>query len=188
MPENLSGVRALIVTAQTGVEHDELVQPRQWLLDRDATVVHAAPESGDVQTFRHDTEKDEVARADAALSEVSVADFDILVVPGGTVNADKLRTESAAVRLATDFAAAGKPIAAICHGPWLLVEAGLTRGKTLTSYPSLRTDIANAGGAWVDEAVVRSREDGWTLLTSRNPGDLRDFSTAIGSEMVAAAS
>ncbi|MFC8044747.1 type 1 glutamine amidotransferase domain-containing protein [Nocardia sp. NPDC057353] len=186
MTENLDGVRVLIITSQTGVEHDELLDPKQWLLGKNATVVHAAPERGDVQTFRHDTEKDEVATADTALGEVSPADFDILVIPGGTVNADKLRTEPKAVELATEFAKAGKPIAAICHGPWLLVEAGLVRGKTLTSYPSLRTDIGNAGGAWVDEAVVRSTDDGWTLITSRNPGDLPDFETAIGSQLVAA--
>ena len=108
--------------------------------------------------------------------------FDLLI-PGGTVNADKLRLEERAVALAKDFAAAGKPIAAICHGPWLLVEAGLVAGKTLTSYRSVRTDISTAGGTWVDEAAVRSAEDGWTLITSRNPGDLGDFLEAICVEV-----
>ncbi|MCP2287229.1 type 1 glutamine amidotransferase domain-containing protein [Nocardia amikacinitolerans] len=179
----LDGVRVLVVTSNTGVEHDELLVPRDELRERGARVTHAAPKSEAVQTFRHDVDKDEVVSPDAALDAVDTDDFDVLVVPGGTVNADKLRADDRAVALAKEFAGAGKPVAAICHGPWLLVEADLLRGKTLTSYHSLRTDVDNAGGAWVDEPVVRSPENGWTLITSRAPGDLSDFVGAISTEL-----
>ncbi|QIS03506.1 DJ-1/PfpI/YhbO family deglycase/protease [Nocardia brasiliensis] len=185
MPDNLKGTRVLVITSNTGVERDELLVPLARLRDSGATVVHAAPKSADVQTFEHDTEKDQTVAPDATLAEVSAEDFDVLVVPGGTVNADKLRAEARAVELVKEFAAAGKPIAAICHGPWLLVEAALTQDKTLTSYSSLRTDVTNAGGRWVDEPVVRSPEHGWLLITSRNPGDLDEFCRAIAEELVA---
>ncbi|MEU2251566.1 DJ-1/PfpI/YhbO family deglycase/protease [Nocardia xishanensis] len=182
MPE-LDDARVLVLTSNTGVEHDELLVPRDELRKRGANVTHAAPKSEPVQTFRHDVDKDEAISPDTSLDAVDVDDFDVLVVPGGTVNADKLRVDDRAVALAKDFASAGKPIAAICHGPWLLVEAELVRGKTMTSYHSLRTDVGNAGGAWVDEPVVRSSDGGWTLITSRAPGDLSDFVGAISTEL-----
>ncbi|MBF6163310.1 type 1 glutamine amidotransferase [Streptomyces gardneri] len=186
MADQLDGTRVLIITSNTGVERDELLVPRDELRQRGARVTHAAPKREQVQTFRHDTEKDAAVQPDSSLHEVSVDDFDVLVVPGGTVNADKLRVTDRAIELAKEFAGAGKPIAAICHGPWLLVNAELVSGKTLTSYFSLRADIVNAGGAWVDEPAVRSAEGGWTLLTSRNPGDLPDFVHAITREVVPA--
>ncbi|WP_040797631.1 type 1 glutamine amidotransferase domain-containing protein [Nocardia higoensis] len=182
----LDGVRVLVVTANTGVEHDELVVPRDRLRERGAAVTHAAPKAEQVSTFRHDLEPAEVVDPDLGLDEVRADDFDVLVLPGGTVNADKLRLDGRAVTLAKSFAGAGKPIAAICHGPWLLAEADLVAGKTLTSYPSLRTDLGNAGGSWVDEPAVRSGEGDWTLITSRNPGDLDDFVYAITREVRAA--
>lgn len=182
----LDGVRALVVTANTGVEHDELVTPRDRLRERGAMVTHAAPKAERVNTYRHDLEPAESVEPDLGLDEARAGDFDVLVLPGGTVNADKLRMDDRAVALAKDFAAAGKPIAAICHGPWLLAEADLIEGKTLTSYPSLRTDLANAGGTWVDEPAVRSGEGDWTLITSRNPRDLDDFVYAITRELSAA--
>ncbi|MFI6172807.1 DJ-1/PfpI/YhbO family deglycase/protease [Nocardia sp. NPDC051052] len=184
MPEDLNGTRVLIITSNTGVERDELLVPQKELKQRGATVVHAAPKNEQVQTFEHDTEKDVTVQPDSSFDDVDVEDFDVLVVPGGTVNADKLRAEDRAVELAKAFAAAGKPIAAICHGPWLLVEAELTPDKTLTSYFSLRTDLTNAGGRWVDQPVVRSAENGWALITSRNPDDLDDFSRAIADELI----
>ncbi|PXX58681.1 protease I [Nocardia tenerifensis] len=183
MTEELNGTRVLIITSNTGVERDELLVPQKNLKEKGATVVHAAPKNEQVQTFEHDTEKDVAVQPDSAFEDVSVDDYDVLVVPGGTVNADKLRAEDRAVELAKEFAAAGKPIAAICHGPWLLAEAELTPDKTLTSYFSLRTDLNNAGGRWVDEPVVRSAENGWTLITSRNPDDLDDFCGAITQEL-----
>ncbi|MFE9581729.1 DJ-1/PfpI/YhbO family deglycase/protease [Nocardia sp. NPDC006044] len=184
MSEELNGKRVLIITSNTGVERDELLVPQKQLADKGATVVHAAPKNEQVQTFEHDTEKDVTVQPDASFDDLDVDDFDVLVVPGGTVNADKLRTEDRAVELAKAFAGAGKPIAAVCHGPWLLVEAELTPDKTLTSYFSLRTDVLNAGGRWVDEPVVRSAENDWALITSRNPGDLDDFCRAITEELV----
>lgn len=172
----------LVVTSQTGVERDELLEPLKQLRDSGIRVTHAAPSTDAVQTFVHDTEADTTVDPDTDLASVSVSDFDALVVPGGTVNADKLRTEKGAVDLARGFADAGKTIAAICHGPWLLVEADLVRGKTMTSYPSLQTDVRNAGGQWVDEQVART-QDGWTLITSRNPRDLDAFCAAIETEL-----
>ncbi|MEU7628771.1 type 1 glutamine amidotransferase domain-containing protein [Nocardia sp. NPDC049220] len=186
MPDQLNSARVLIITSNAGVERDELLMPRDELRNRGAQVTHAAPKPDPVQTVRRDVDKDTVVPPDSSLDEVSENDFDMLVVPGGTVNADRLRVTERAVELAKQFVDAGKPIAAICHGPWLLVDAGLLPGKTLTSYFSLRTDITNAGGAWVDEASVQSPEDGWTLITSRNPGDLVDFVDAITQELVPA--
>ncbi|WP_227980973.1 type 1 glutamine amidotransferase domain-containing protein [Nocardia spumae] len=172
----------LVATSQTGIERDELEVPLKRLRDNGIRVTHAAPGAESVHTFVHDTQPDALIDPDITLASATVSDFDALVVPGGTVNADKLRITKEAVDLARGFAAAGKTVAAICHGPWLLVEADLVRGKTLTSYPSLRTDITNAGGQWVDEEVVRTR-DGWTLITSRNPRDLDAFCSAIETEL-----
>ncbi|MEV6337840.1 type 1 glutamine amidotransferase domain-containing protein [Nocardia vinacea] len=188
MSEELRGVRALVITANTGVEHDELLMPLDWLREHGAVAVHATPERGEVQTFRHDVDKDEIVQPDAALNDLEVDDFDLLVVPGGTVNVDKLRVCDRAVEVAQQFVRAGKPVAAICHGPWLLVEADVVAGKTLTSYHSLRTDVVNAEGRWIDRAVVRSDENGWPLITSRSPGDLTEFTDAIGAELTAAQS
>ncbi|WP_405138358.1 DJ-1/PfpI/YhbO family deglycase/protease [Nocardia sp. NBC_01388] len=179
MTDQLSDMRVLFITSNTGVERDELLTPLAWLRDSGARVTHAAAKLEDVQTFVHDVEKDVIVQPDKSLDDIEVDDYDLLVIPGGTVNADKLRMSDRAVELAQQFAGAGKTIAAICHGPWLLVEANLLPGKTLTSYPSLRTDIVNVEGAWVDRPIVLSPEDGWILITSRNPGDLPDFTDAI---------
>ncbi|WP_067570356.1 type 1 glutamine amidotransferase domain-containing protein [Nocardia acidivorans] len=175
MPESVSGARVLILTSNSGVEHDELIVPRDELRARGADVTHAAPKNEAVHTYRHDLEPAEAVQPDAALDDIDPSEFDLLVVPGGTVNADKLRTDTAAQQLARAMASAGRPIAAICHGPWLLIDAGLVAGKTLTSYHSVHTDISNAGGAWVDEPVVRCDHRGWLLITSRSPADLPDF-------------
>lgn len=111
----------------------------------------------------------------------------MLLVPGGTVNADTLRQDSEARRLVREFSDAGKTVAAICHGPWLLIDAGVARGKTLTSYSSVRIDLTNAGADWVDTRVKVCPANGWTLITSRNPGDLQAFNEAIGEALQAAA-
>ncbi|MEU6561031.1 type 1 glutamine amidotransferase domain-containing protein [Nocardia nova] len=182
MSESGTEPTVLVVTSQTGVERDELAVPLKRLRDNGIRVTHAAPAAEPVQTFVHDTERDTTIDPDTTLASVVVSDFDAIVIPGGTVNADKLRVTKEAVDLARGFAAAGKTVAAICHGPWLLVEADLIEGRTLTSYPSLRTDIANAGGRWVDEQVVRTGDD-WTLITSRNPDDLDAFCAAITAEV-----
>ncbi|NKY53335.1 type 1 glutamine amidotransferase domain-containing protein [Nocardia vermiculata] len=172
----------LVVTSQTGVERDELLTPLKQLRDKGIHVTHAAPSTDPVQTFVHDTAPDTTVTPDTDLASVTVDDYDALVVPGGTVNADKLRTVEDAVELARAFAGAGKTIAAICHGPWLLVEADLVRGKTMTSYPSLQTDIRNAGGQWHDEQVARTK-NGWSLITSRKPDDLDAFCGAIAGDL-----
>jgi protease I len=110
----------------------------------------------------------------------------MLIIPGGTLNADHLRMNEDAVSTVRSFASAGRPVAAICHGPWALVEADAVGGKTLTSYPSLRTDIRNAGGAWLDEPVMRDDAGGWTLITSRTPEDLDDFLREVESALTTA--
>ncbi|WP_225724605.1 MULTISPECIES: type 1 glutamine amidotransferase domain-containing protein [unclassified Nocardia] len=184
MPESLDGARVVIITSNAGVEHDELVVPRDRLRERGARVTHAAMKGETVQTYRHDLEPDEQVQPDTALDAVDPSEIDVLVVPGGTVNADKLRMDDRARNLVRQLRTAGKPIAAICHGPWLLVDAGVVPGKMLTSYPSLRTDITNAGGTWVDESVVRSDHNGWTLITSRRPDDLPDFVNTITAQLM----
>ncbi|MFC9995427.1 type 1 glutamine amidotransferase domain-containing protein [Nocardia sp. NPDC127526] len=184
MPVRLDGVRVVIATSNAGVEHDELVVPRDRLRERGAQVGFAAMKNEPVRTFRHDLEPEATVRPDLALEDVDPDEVDLLIVPGGTVNADKLRVHEPARELVRALAARGRPIAAICHGPWLLVDAGVLPGKTVTSYGSLRVDLVNAGGTWVDEPVVRSADDGWTLITSRRPDDLPQFVEAI-TEVVA---
>ncbi|SER98955.1 protease I [Propionibacterium cyclohexanicum] len=172
--------RVAIIASSYGVEADELLTPKGYLESAGYEVVVATPDSQTIQTLVSDKDPGPTVRADAALAELSPSDFDLLVIPGGTINADTLRLQEDARRIAEGFAASGKPIAAICHGPWLVVETGLARGKTLTSYPSLRTDITNAGGNWVDRSVEVDDAQGFTLITSRTPGDLTDFDAAIG--------
>lgn len=173
-------MRIAILTSNTGVEKSELEVPRTAMMKAGWQVSHLAPEAGAVQTVQDDTDKDVVLVADVVIAEASMSDYDALVIPGGTVNVDRLRTERAAVEFTKAMARARKPIAAICHGPWLLVEAGLAPGKTMTSYLSLRTDIVNAGGTWVDREVHHCSAGQWDLVTSRNPGDLDAFTAAIG--------
>jgi protease I len=163
-----------------GVEQDELVVPVEHLRDQGVDVTIAAVEAAPVQTLVGDKDPGRTLQPDATLAEVAAAEFDALLVPGGTINADTLRRDEHAVALARAFAAGGRPIAAICHGPWLLVEAGVLGGVTLTSYPSLQTDVRNAGAAqWRDEEVVTDEAGGFPLVTSRNPGDLPAFTAAL---------
>lgn len=168
-----------VLTAQTGVERAELEQPLEALRAAGATVVHVAPELEPVQTMVSDTDKDATFDPDLTVADASIEDYDLLILPGGTVNADKVRGDAASVALVTQFVDAGKPIAAVCHAPWALIEAGVLPGKTLTSFPTLRTDITNAGGAWVDEEVIVCPANDWNLITSRNPDDLDAFVAAI---------
>ena len=182
---DLTGRRVLAIVTNYGVEQDELVVPARELRDAGATVVVAAQSTEPVQTLVGDKDPGESVRPDTTLGEVDAADFDLLLVPGGTINADTLRQDDTAVGLVKAFASSGRPVAAICHGPWALVEAGLVQGKELTSFPSLATDVRNAGGSWVDRSVVTDVEGGFTLVTSRTPDDLPDFvrevATAAGS-------
>jgi deglycase len=162
------------LVASEGIEKAELVEPWQALMDAGQTPVLMSPEDGDVQLFEH-LDKANTQAVDVTVSKARVDDYDALVLPGGVANPDRLRTDAGAVSLVRDFIASGKPVAAICHAPWTLIEADVVRGKRLTSWPSLRTDVRNAGGEWVDEPSV---VDG-NLITSRNPDDIPAFNSAL---------
>jgi protease I len=166
--------RIAFLTASEGVEEVELTQPWQAALDAGHTAELLSADEGEVQLFNH-LDKADTQAVDRPVAEASVDEYDALVLPGGVANPDALRMDEDAVRFVRDFVASNKPVAAICHAPWTLVEAGCVSGKRLTSWPSLKTDIRNAGGDWVDEEVV---VDG-TLITSRNPGDLPAFNKAL---------
>ena len=160
---------AILVT--DGFEEVELEAPREALDAAGAKTVLVAPKTGWVQGFHHH-DKSEPSPVDKTLREVSVEDFDGLLLPGGALNPDQLRTIPEAVAFVRGFARAGKPIGAICHGPWMLVEADVVRGRTVTSWPSIQTDLRNAGANWVDREGVTDRG----LVTSRKPDDIPAFS------------
>lgn len=162
------------LVAHEGVEQIELTEPWKALEDAGHEPVLVSPRSGEVQMFEH-LDKADTKQVDKTVAEVSVDDFDALVLPGGVANPDALRTDESAVSFVKDFVASGKAVAAICHAPWALVEADVLKGRTLTSYPSLQTDICNAGGTWVDERVHVDEN----LITSRNPDDLPAFCSAL---------
>ncbi|MCI1984258.1 MAG: type 1 glutamine amidotransferase [Bifidobacteriaceae bacterium] len=171
--------KVLIITQNWGIEETELTRPLRDLREAGAQVTLAAAEKAPVETVQHDRYAGETVDADAAYGDVNSADYDLLVVPGGTTNVDRLRVSGDAQRLAKEFAAAGKPIAAICHGAWLLVNAGLLPGKTLTSTRYIKADVENAGGTQVDQEVKVCNANGWRLITSRKPADLDAFVGAI---------
>lgn len=171
---DLSGVKILML-ATDGFEESELFDPRQALLDAGAEVTLASIEKDAIQGVVNDDEKGKTITPDLTLDEVETTEYDALVLPGGVGNPDKLRMEERAVEIVGEFMDDAKIVAAICHAPWLLVEAGLLEGRRATSYPSIRTDVINAGATWTDESVVR---DGH-IATSRNPGDLDAFVAAI---------
>lgn len=178
MANELQGKRIAFLVANVGVEQVELTRPWSAIENSGGTPVLIAPQKEQVQAMNGDIEKGDTFDPQHAVSDVQVDDFDGLVLPGGVVNPDKLRLDTAAVAFVRGFSEAGKPIAAICHGPWTLVEAGIVRGKTLTSWPSLQTDIRNAGGTWQDEEVVTDSGHGYPLVTSRKPDDLDAFCAA----------
>jgi len=178
MPD-LTGHKVAFLTAQAGVEKAELEKPWQAVKDAGGEPVLVAPALEAVQSMVGDVDKDATFSPDITVSEAAADDFVGLVLPGGTVNADRVRADEDSVAFVREFIDAKKPVAAICHGPWALVEAGVLPGKTLTSYPSLRTDVANAGGSWVDQEVMHCTANDWDLVTSRNPGDLDAFSAKL---------
>lgn len=175
--------KVAIIATSYGVEEAEIVEPKKYVESIGNAVTVATPDNETIQTLEGDKDPASKVSSDVALSSIHAADFDLLVIPGGTLNADSLRIDTEAQRIIKEFADAGKPVAAICHGPWLAVETGLAQGKTLTSYASLHTDIANAGGNWVDKSVVVDDASGYTLITSRTPADLDDFNAAIGAQL-----
>ncbi|GGL79648.1 type 1 glutamine amidotransferase domain-containing protein [Glutamicibacter protophormiae] len=180
---DLSNKKVLVLASNRGVEQDELVSPVESLRSAGAKVEIAAPQQDKIQTLVGDWDSGKILEADLAFETVDDEKFDLLLVPGGTLNADNLRVDDEAQRIIKSFAATGRPVASICHGPWLLVETGLVRGKTLTSYQSIKTDVVNAGGQWVDEEVFRCPAGKFVLITSRNPGDLDAFNAAIIEEL-----
>jgi protease I len=176
MSTKLQGKKIAIV-ATDGFEQVELTEPKKALEAAGATVDVISPKAGEIKG-RKFTDWGDRTKVDKTLDDAKPTDYDGLVLPGGQINPDKLRIEPKAVAFVTEFFNSGKPIGAICHGPWMLVEAGVVKKKTLTSWPSVRTDIRNAGGHWVDEEVVT---DG-NLTTSRNPDDIPAFSKRLIQE------
>jgi protease I len=173
----LSGSRFAVLTADEGVEQVELSTPTEALKKAGAEVELISPEGGEVQAFNH-LERGEVFKADRSVYDVRVEEFDGLVLPGGVANPDLLRTHQESIGFITDFFREGKTVGAICHAPWTLVEAGVLPGRTLTSWPSLRTDIENAGGVWVDAEVCVDQG----FVTSRGPDDLDAFCSKVIEE------
>jgi deglycase len=169
MPSPLNG-RKVAFLATDGVEQVELTAPWNALKQAGAEVKLVSEKPGEIQAMNHDQKGDRFP-VDTEVAKVTARDFDALVLPGGVSNPDKLRTNKDAVKFVREFMELDKPVAAICHGPWLLVEADAVRGRTITSWPSLETDIKNAGGAWVDKQVQLDQK----LLTSRKPEDLPAF-------------
>jgi protease I len=174
MTDDLDGVRVAFIVANEGIEEVELTQPWAAVLEGGGSPQLIAPKPGEAQAMNH-LEKAGKFSVDGTTKEVRVDDFDAVVLPGGVANPDQLRLDEPAVDFLKAMVAAGKPVAAICHGPWTLIEAEVVRGRTLTSWPSLRTDITNAGGHWVDEEVTVCTNGPNTLVTSRKPDDLKAF-------------
>ena len=174
MAGRLEGKTIAFLTANERVEQVELTEPWQAVEEAGGTAVLLAPETGKVQLFEH-LDKADSWEATAVVGGASAGDYDALVLPGGVANPDALRQDGDAVGFIRAFVESGKPVAAICHAPWTLVEAGVLEGRTITSWPSIATDIRNAGATWVDQEVCR---DG-NLLSSRKPDDLPAFCDAL---------
>jgi protease I len=177
MSQELNG-RRVAVLVDNGFEQVELTQPLKALKDAGADAVIVSPQKKKVKGWKH-TEWGDEFDVDMHLDNAAADDFDALVLPGGQMNPDNLRLNERAVSFTREFFEAGKPVAAICHGPWLLVEADVVRGRRVTSWPSIRTDLRNAGAEWVDESVVVDAG----LVTSRKPDDLPDFNRKMVEEI-----
>ena len=177
MANELTGKKIAIIAAD-GVERVELESPREAITEAGGETELVSLDEGEIQSMNSDINPADKFTVDRKIADVSVDEYAGVVLPGGTVNPDNLRVDADVIKFLQDFAATGKPIGAICHGPWTLVEADLVRDRTLTSYPSIRTDIRNAGGNVVDEEVVVDQG----LVTSRNPDDLPAFCAKIVEE------
>jgi protease I len=176
MANELQGKRVAAIVAD-GFEQIELLEPKGALEAAGAQVDVISPQTASVRGWNH-TEWGDAVRVDRAIDDVWPADYDALLLPGGVMNPDRLRTSSKAVKFIHDMFDAGKPIAAICHGPWTMIEAGVVRGIRMTSYPSIKTDLKNAGANWVDEQVVVDRG----IVTSRKPDDIPAFNQKMIEE------
>lgn len=176
MRKRLDGKRVAILVAD-GFEQIEMTEPRRALEDAGAKTEIVSPADLEVQGWNHD-EKGGTFKVDVPLSDARAANYDALLLPGGVRNPDKLRMTQGTVEFIKGFTGSGKPIAAICHAPWTLIEADAVRGKTMTSWPSLKTDLLNAGAAWVDQEVVVDRG----LVTSRKPDDIPAFNEKMIEE------
>src|SRR4051812_20158173 len=176
MAETLDGLKVAILVAD-GFEQVEMTEPRKALDEAGAQTSIVSPAEGEVQGWNHHDKADKFT-VDVPLAEANAADFDALLLPGGVINPDQLRMKPEAVSFVKEMVNAGKPVAAICHGPWTLVEADVVRGRTVTSWPSLKTDLRNAGAEWVDEEVVADNG----LVTSRKPQDIPAFNQKMIEE------
>ncbi len=173
MAKQLTG-KKIAILATDGFEQVELTEPKKALEEAGATTEVVSPKSGEIKGWKF-TDWGEKVKVDKTLEQANPADYDALVLPGGVINPDHLRMEPKAVNFVKEFVQSGKLVAAICHGPWTLIEAGVVRGKTMTSWPSVKTDLKNAGANWVDEQVAK---DG-NIITSRKPDDIPAFSRKI---------
>ncbi len=169
--------KKIAVLATDGFEQVELTKPKQALEDAGATVHVVSPKNGEIKGW-DSTDWGQSVAVDITVEEARADTYDALVLPGGQINPDKLRLEKTAIQLVKDFGRLGKPIAAICHGPWVLIEAELVKGRKMTSFPSIQTDLKNAGAEWVDQEVVIDQG----IITSRNPDDIPAFNEAMIAE------
>lgn len=185
MADELIGKTVAFLVANEGVEQVELTAPWKAVKDAGGVPILVAPDSGETQAFNH-LDKADTFPVDVDVTSAHADDYDGLVLPGGVANPDQLRTKEKAVEFARAFFDRGKPVAAICHAPWTLVEAGVVQGRTVTSWPSLRTDLRNAGATWVDEEVVVCTGGPNVLITSRKPDDLKAFCNQLVETFAAA--
>lgn len=186
MPNELQDRTIALLAAPRGTEEAEFTEPRQAVQDAGATVEVISSDAGEAETVNGDLDPGGSYAVDKTFAVAHAEDYDALILPGGSVGSDTLRGTPEVVSFVQRFFEAGKPVAAICHAPWVMVEAGVVEGRRLTSYPTLQTDIRNAGGEWVDEEVVTDRSGGNSLTTSRNPDDLPAFCERVVEEFTEA--